>query len=182
MLTGDENMTAIFRVHVREWWKRETVRFAVICSSCFLIFGALYFWAKTGDILKPFLAFNAVLASSMLNLFGASTEVSGALIATDDSSFLVIAECTSIIPTGVFVATMLAWPSRPLLKIAGICFGSVVFFVINMGRIISLYYIADVSPDLLDLFHFYVWGVLTVVAIAVVWLSWVKLVGLRLPE
>jgi exosortase/archaeosortase family protein len=156
------------------FWEQEVVRFLLICFTCFITFAIAYLFIRESGVLSPFLAFNATLASGIVNAMGASTTVVGSVIEADSYSFQVIEECTSLIPTGVLVSVILAWPCNYKKKLMGICLGALAFFVINMGRIVSLFYVAKASPGLLDLIHFFVWGPLTVLIIVGLWFLWAK--------
>ena len=167
-------MTTLARRQRYDPWKRDAIRFALVCFASFTLLAFAYFWLRSSPILEPFLAFNASLANHLVNLFGASAQVAGAVISSGDSSFRVIAECTSIIPTGVFVAMVLAWPCDTRRKAIGILLGSAAFFLINLVRIVSLFYIAQSFPGLLDIAHFYIWGFLTVFVIVAAWYLWAR--------
>lgn len=148
------------------------MRFAIIMVSCLLAFAIAYFKLRHSDALDPFLTFNARIAGFVWNLFGGSAKVDGVIISSGGSSFKVITECTSIIPTAILICTVLAWHSSAREKLIGIAAGTTVLFVINTVRIVSLIYVASAFPDYLDVAHFYVWQVLLILLTAGLWLFW----------
>ena len=55
--------------------------------------------------------------------------------------------------------------------------GAAALFVINLVRIISLFYIGSAYPDFLDLAHFFLWQLFMIVLTIGLWLLWtVKIV------
>jgi len=155
-------------------WNREVLGFVVVCLSSLTLFAILYFWLRDSAAIDPFLAFNARLASVVLNLFGGSTQVDEAVISSGDVSFRVITECTSIVPTAILVSAIIGWPSLLREKLTGVVLGSAVLFLVNVVRIITLFYIGSASPWFLDIAHSFLWGALLVVLVVAIWLLWTK--------
>jgi exosortase H (IPTLxxWG-CTERM-specific) len=148
-----------------------------ICGVSFVGLAVLYFWLRDGTKLDPFLAFNASVTTAIVNLMGARAATDGAMILAGESSFRVIAECTSLIPTGVLVSMIVAWPSTLKQKMTGLGLGITLLFLVNVVRIVSLFYVAKVAPGHLDFAHFYVWGALTVLLIVAIWYHWARRCG-----
>ena len=155
-------------------WNNDAVRFCIIFFSCLLVFAVIYLKLRTSTIIDPFLAFNTWLASSILNILGESTQADGVTIASSAISFRVISECTSIVPTGILAAGVLAWPSTIKEKFVGVAFGTVALFIINMVRIVTLYYIGIGYPDFLDVAHYFIWQGLIILIALGLWLLWTE--------
>lgn len=153
-------------------WGREVLRFGVIFVACLAVTGVAYVLVRESEVFAPFLNFNARLAGSILNLLGADTKVSGALVMGGDFSFRVTAECTSTIFTAILAAAVLAWPSRAVEKLIGVAAGTAALFVINLVRIVTLYYIGSAFPSFLDIAHFFLWQIALILITIGLWVLW----------
>ena len=158
--------------------RRQSVLFGAVFLVCLVSLGGAYMLLRESELFAPFLDFNAGLAGSVLNLFGARTEVVGAVVSGGDFSFRVTAECTSTVFTAILAAAVLAWPSRPKEKLIGLMAGAVTLFVINLVRIVTLYYIGAAFPWFLDIAHFFLWQIALILITIGVWVLWSeKIVG-----
>jgi len=153
---------------------RNLLRFAVVLLSCFAICAILYFVFRRSDVLEPFLAFNARVSSFAVRLFGGNAQADGVFILSGRNSFQVITECTSLIPTAIFVSAVVAWQSSFRDKLIGLGVGIPLLFVINIARIISLLYVGSAFPNYLDIAHFYVWQALLIIITVGLWVLWAE--------
>lgn len=164
---------AIFsKVKGQRKWNGGTVRFLIIFFSCLSVFAIAYLFLRSSAAFVPILDFNAMAASSTLNLFGASTYANGAIVSSSDFTFRVTPECTSIIFTGIFISIVLAWPSKIREKLIGIAIGIAVLLFLNLVRLITLFYIGSAFPDFLDIAHFFLWQILMILLTIGLWLLW----------
>lgn len=153
---------------------KEIARFCAIFFACIGVSAAAYLALRHNSILDPLLNLNARLATSIWNVFGHSADVDGAVAASRDFNFEVTAECTSIVPTGILVSAVLAWPSSRREKLVGVVVGTVLLFVINQIRILTLFYVGTSFPDFLDVAHYIVWQALIVLIALGLWLLWTE--------
>lgn len=154
--------------------RHRSVRFFIVLFCVFLAFAIAYLKFRRSAILTPFLALNARVASYVLNLFGASADADGATLVVAGSSFQVITECTSIIPTAIYVSAVMAWHSTTREKLIGLTIGVVALFFVNVLRIISLCYAASAYPEQLHVFHIFVWPAVLIVLTVGLWLLWAE--------
>lgn len=152
----------------------ETVRFYIIFVFCLLAFGITYILIRTSPLLDPFLEFNALISSLALNLLGANTSILGTDVSSSTFSFRVIAECTSLLFTGIFASAVMAWPSTARQKMAGIGIAALGLFLFNLVRIVSLFYIGTYTPTTLDFSHFFVWPIVMILLTVGLWLLWTE--------
>jgi len=152
----------------------EIARFYMVFVPCLIAFGIVYLMLRTNPVLDPFLEFNAGIVSAALSLFGVSSEVSGATVISSMFSFYVIAECTSLLFTGIFISAVLAWPATKKRKLNGIAIGVAGLFLLNLIRMITLFYIGSSMEGLFDIIHFFVWPIVMVVVTIGLWLFWTK--------
>ncbi|NQT73876.1 MAG: archaeosortase/exosortase family protein [Chloroflexi bacterium] len=159
-----------------------TARFCIYFFVSILISIVVYVWLRNSSAIEPFLGFNAQLATDIWNLFDNSAIVTNTAISSSDFNFEVTAECTSIGPTAIFTSAVIAWPSTIKEKIKGIIVGAAALFIINLIRILTLFYIGSHFPNQLDLFHYYIWqGIIVLLALGL-WVFWMdKMVQSPLP-
>jgi archaeosortase B (VPXXXP-CTERM-specific) len=129
---------------------------------------------SSSAIAVPFLEFNARAANFFLNFFGTNTRVDGVFVLGGDFRFWVSAECTSTIFTAIFASAAIAWPSTIREKLIGIFMGATVLFVINLVRIVSLYYIGSDFPGFFDLAHFFLWQIVLILLTVGLWMLWME--------
>lgn len=82
--------------------------------------------------------------------------------------------CNGVLPTYIYIAAVLAFPSRWAEKAWGILIGVPTIFVINLVRVITLMFFGAYWPDLFEKVHIYVWQALVVGLSMAVWLFWVE--------
>ena len=158
--------------YLRRNWA--VVRSCLIFAGCLVSF--IFIYSKLVDIgaLDPFFNFTARATGSLINLFGASVQVDHALIASDDFSMAIVANCTALIPIVIFISAVLAFPSTAKQKIIGIALGIVGLFVLNLVRTVSLFFIGrSFSESVFDIAHMLVWQSLMIIFAIILWLVWV---------
>ncbi len=155
-------------------WNRDTVRFCAIFFALIVVFGIAYVLLRHNVILDPLLNCNAWLATHIWNVLGHSAHVDGSILSSDDFTFEISAECTSIVPTAILISGVLAWPGERKEKLIGIATGIAVLFIINLVRIITLLYVEVSFPDFLDIAHYFIWQALIVLIALGLWLFWVE--------
>jgi exosortase H (IPTLxxWG-CTERM-specific) len=160
-------------------WNGDALRFVFIFCGYLLVSAAVYMGLRSTAAFEPFLHTNAVLTSQILNLFGAGTEAHGSLITGNDFSFRLIPECTSMIFTAMFASAVLAFPSERGAKLTGMVMGAAALFLINLVRIISLFYIGSAFPSFLEVAHLFLWQILMILAALGLWLFWAERIAGR---
>ncbi len=121
----------------------------------------------------------ARIIAAILGLFGEAVRLDGTIIYSPAFNIRIAAECTAITPTIVLTAAVLASPATWKERAKGLGIGAGSLFLVNLIRIVSLYYIGAADPDLVDFAHLVVWqGALVIFAIGV-WVWWANGVRTR---
>jgi len=152
---------------------RMFVSSAIIVGSLGLAL-AVYFEFLAGEWILTISEWNAHWTSSALNLFGASTSVSGTVLSSDSFAVNIVAECTSIGPLLLFAGAVLAFPAPLRAKGYGWLLGLVVLTAINVIRIMSLFWIGSAFPQYLNVAHLLVWQTAMILLAIILWLFWVE--------
>ena len=154
---------------------RRTVLFVVLFG---VFLGAGYLLSIYRPVLdqaiNPFTAFIARVSSAILRFFGSEAHSQGTRLAGQGVSFELRNGCNGVWATIIFVSAVLAFPSPLRLKLWGILLGFCAIFLINLARVISLYYIVLYYPKLFEGAHIYVWQSVVIAAAVLLWLFWAQ--------
>ena len=124
-------------------------------------------------LLYSYLATNAWLANGILNWLGQDSHVSEITIRSARFAITVRRGCDAVEPSWFFCAALLAFPVSWVRKVWGILTGAVLLQLLNLIRIVSLYFIGLHYPRLFNTAHVEIWPVVfTIVAIAL-WMGWI---------
>ena len=121
---------------------------------------------------SPHLTHVASLCGKVLNGIGTSCDVYGSSIMSTSFSVQVIKGCESIYATAMLWAALLAFPATWSWKVVGILGGGVVLFLVNIARVITMFYIGMYVPSLFDMVHIYAWQALFILFTLAVFLLW----------
>ena len=126
------------------------------------------------DWFAGYLATYARLAGLVLHVFDRGVRVAGGEI-VGRTTLTVAKNCDAMDVNILLAAAILAFPARWARRAVGIAAGSSFLLVANIGRIVSLYYLAVSWPGAFELVHAEVWP-LGMVALAVaeflIWSRW----------
>ena len=151
------------------------VRLYLIFGACLLVFVvAFQIDAVHNAIVKPFTSVVAVVSQFIMNLFGAGASVNNCVLSTPNYSVNVVDGCNGIYATAILISGVLAYPRRWSQKVWGIILGVVAVFILNLGRVISLFYLGQYHPDIFDEVHVYAWQPLIIIWAIFVWDYWAR--------
>ena len=114
----------------------------------------------------------ALISSGILNLFGQHTVVIGTTVQSSVFGISVVTACTGIFITGLFLIAVVALPVRWTAKLIGAGIGIGGIFLVNIVRLVSLYFIGVNWPGFLDQAHQLIWQSLLIVIAVALWLLW----------
>ena len=157
-------------------WLSENKGIIRFCVLFGVILGAFTFLLDTDflqqNFMSPHLKQVALCAGSIIQFFGTSCTVSETTIFSSRFSVNVVQGCDSIYPTAMLWAALLAYPSTWKSKLIGIAGGAAVLFIVNIIRIVTMFYIGIYVPSLFDMVHVYAWQALFILLTLAVWLIW----------
>ena len=114
----------------------------------------------------------ALISSGILNVLGQNTVVVGTTVQSSLFGISVVTACTGIFITGLFLIAVVAFPARWLAKLIGAGIGIGGIFVVNIVRLVSLYFIGVHWPGFLDQAHQLIWQSLLILIAVALWLVW----------
>jgi exosortase H (IPTLxxWG-CTERM-specific) len=132
-------------------------------------------YVLSSEMLRPLYDFTAAATGAIANLFGAAAQVHGSEVTSPDFSMSIVFGCTGIVPMVIFISAVLAYPCTAKQKAMGIALGIVALYVLNLVRMVSLFFIgAHLSENIFNTAHFLIWQPVMILAAIVLWLFWVE--------
>jgi exosortase/archaeosortase family protein len=141
-----------------------------------LLMGAFYastfIPAMEKDYLPRLQRANAIVSTGILNLFGEDATSRETNINSLRYSISVAHGCDAIEPIALFVAAVLAFPTRWTPKLPGLLIGTLILAVMNLVRIVSLFYTGIHWPTAFETMHVDVWQPAFIVLSLFFWVLW----------
>ena len=125
-------------------------------------------------LLYAYLGVNAWLANGILNWLGQDSRVSEITIRSARFAITVRRGCDAIEPSWFFCAALLSFPAPLARKVIGIVAGAVMLQVLNLVRIVSLYFIGIHYPKFFSPAHVEIWPVVFILVALLLWLGWIN--------
>ena len=123
-------------------------------------------------VLYGYLEANAWLANAILRGLGQSTRVSEVTIQSPQFTMAIRRGCDAVEPTWLLCAAMLAFPASWRHKILGMLAGIILLQVLNLVRIITLYWIGMHFPGFFNPAHLEVWPtafIIVAIGLFIIW-------------
>lgn len=126
-------------------------------------------------VFVPYLNATARISATLLRWFGEDATATGNLLATPRYTLRIERGCDAIDPLAMFCAAVIALPGAWRNKLLGIACAAVVLPLLNLVRVLSLYYAGVHWPAQFEMFHIEVWQPLFVVCTLGLWATWAVL-------
>ena len=126
------------------------------------------------SVLEPYINFNAKLAGGLLSLLGNNIVVKAADIISPTFVISLSFGCEGSETIIIFFAGVLAFPILMKYKFYGLLAGGVILYLLNLIRIILLFYIGIYFTKSFDTFHAEIFPVLFIVISIITWALWLK--------
>ena len=156
------------------------LRFLVV----FLVLLVLLFvgeltWPVQIWVVQPWTAFLASAGAALLQFFDPAVVSYGRVLQHSASGVGVSIEagCNGVEACVMLVAALLAYPATWRARLIGIGVGFVAIQLLNLVRIVTLFYLAAWSKPVFEFAHLYLWQALIMLDVLVVWLLWMRWVA-----
>jgi exosortase H (IPTLxxWG-CTERM-specific) len=124
------------------------------------------------EVLPKLQVANAHASAAVMNLWGERASVTDTTISSPRYSVNIAHGCDAIEPAALFVAAVLAFPVVLRWKLLGLVVGVAVLMIINLFRIISLFYTGVHWPSAFETMHIDVWQPAFVLLALFFWVVW----------
>jgi exosortase H (IPTLxxWG-CTERM-specific) len=163
---------------IRELWRRPDARFLILFLTILGIsFTVVALRPVNDSLVVPYTAFIARVSGAVLRLFGESMTVSGCVVSSPRFAVTIFNGCNGLITSLIFVSGVLAFPARWWAKALGVVGGLLAIQLINLVRIVSLFYIGVFFPELFNDAHTSIWQSIVIVAGVGLWIAWARLLA-----
>jgi exosortase H (IPTLxxWG-CTERM-specific) len=127
-------------------------------------------------VIQPFTASLADVSAALIMPFDAAVNSYGRIIEHRETGFAVSIEagCNGVEATIVLIAGIVAFPAPLLRKLAAISAGFLAIQVLNIARIISLFYLGQWNLELFTWTHLYLWPVLIMLDVLLVFIVYLR--------
>jgi exosortase H (IPTLxxWG-CTERM-specific) len=145
------------------------------------LFGAeLTPWAQAYFVV-PWTNALAQISTWIVTVVDPNVAAVGKVMRSTTNGFAVSIEagCNGVEATIVLVAAMLAFPAPWRHRLTGLVAGIAAVQVLNVVRIISLFYLGQWNMKVFEWAHLYVWQALIMLDVLIVWLIWVRMLPRR---
>jgi exosortase H (IPTLxxWG-CTERM-specific) len=132
----------------------------------------------TGFFLDPVNDATAAMSGWIINCFGGESYVRANQITSASGGVSIGEGCNSVYATILFVAGVLAFPTTWRKKLVGVVLGTIALFVVNLIRVVTLFYLSGGDSWLFQEAHLHIWQFVIILFGGLLWLLWYdKIVG-----
>jgi exosortase H (IPTLxxWG-CTERM-specific) len=158
---------------LREAWRRPEVRFLVLFLTILGVSFTTIALNRVNDaFVVPYTAFIAEVSGLVLRLFGEQASVNNCVVSSPRFAVTIYNGCNGLITSLIFISGVLAFPARWGAKVVGVIGGLLMIQIINLIRIISLFYIGVFLPALFNQSHIFIWQSVVILAGVALWVLW----------
>ena len=123
-------------------------------------------------LIPPYLQFYARLSGDVMEIFGEDVSVTGSTVSSPRYSVNIKRGCDAMQPSILFIAAVLASPVVMWPKVPGLILGLLFLLVMNLVRVVSLFYIGVHYPSAFDVMHHDVWQAGFIFLAILAWTLW----------
>jgi exosortase H (IPTLxxWG-CTERM-specific) len=154
--------------------KRPVLRFVVLFIALMVAFYAVtsMSWYQDG-VFQRYLNLNADVSAMMLRWFGEDARSTDQDVRSPRMSLSIAAGCDAIEPSFMFAAAVMAFPASVKAKLLGVIVGVPLLLLLNLARILSLYYIGVYVPNWFEIAHVDIWQPAFILLALICWIVWV---------
>lgn len=160
--------------------RRPVVRFVLLFGFFLAAFNLFfYLYLLKTDFFESYLGLNARAGAGFLRMMGEEITVNGDSIDSPRFHLSIKRGCDALQASAFFAIGVLASPLRVPFRrrILSVLVGMAGLLLLNLVRIISLYYAGVYSRPLFDVLHIEVWQALFIFAPLFLWVLWVRRVA-----
>lgn len=160
-------------MNLRGLWRRPDARFLFLFLMILGVSFTVVALRSVNDVfVVPYTVLIARASGAILRLLGESATVTGCVVSSPRFAVTIFNGCNGLITSLIFVSGVLAFPARWPAKLIGVAGGLFAIQLINMVRIVSLFYVGIFFPALFNDAHIYIWQSVVILAGVGLWIGW----------
>jgi exosortase H (IPTLxxWG-CTERM-specific) len=148
---------------------RFLVVFSVVLGASFVVIALR---PVNDSVVLPYTEFVARMSAVVLGLLGEDIAINGCELSSPRFAVTIYNGCNGLITSLIFLSGVLAFPASWKAKLIGCGGGLLAIQLINLVRIVSLYYIGVFAPRFFSQSHIFVWQSVVILAGVVLWVLW----------
>ena len=135
-------------------------------------------------LIQPFTGLLASLSTVLILPFDDTVIAQGRILRDATTGFAISIEagCNGVEAAIVLIAGIVAFPAALSHKVIAIILGFFFVQILNIVRIISLFYLGQWNYTVFEWFHLYLWPVLIMLDVLVVFAIYLQWLGKKHPE
>jgi exosortase H (IPTLxxWG-CTERM-specific) len=150
------------------------VKFFVILLAAYLLIA----WNPVNDhAIVPFTSAIAHASGALLRLFGEPVTVNGTILGSPLFAVNINNGCNGVEAMLILLASIVAFPASLRARAIGLVLGAAAVQLLNLVRILTLFWIGAHHPRLFDAFHTAVWQIIVILSAVIFFLIWSSRVG-----
>lgn len=152
-------------------------RFMLIFTTVLIVlFGLEMLNPVQQSVIIPFTHSLATISSAIMMPFDPDVLAYGKIIQDRQSGFAVSIEsgCNGVEAIIMLAAAVIAFPAPWKSKVIAIISGFFAIQILNIGRIITLFYLGQWDSTIFEWSHLYIWPVMIMVDVLIVFLVWLR--------
>ena len=128
-------------------------------------------------IILPFTGLIAAASAAITQLFDSSVQSHGIILqsVTNGTAVSIQPGCNGVEAMICLTAAIVAFPASWKSKFYGLLFGFIAIQLLNIVRIISLFYLLQWNKEWFEWAHLYLWQALIILDALVVFIIWVRM-------
>jgi exosortase H (IPTLxxWG-CTERM-specific) len=132
-------------------------------------------------VIIPFTTFIAQISAGLIGFFDDSVISFGKVIQSKTNGFAVSIEagCNGVEAVIVLAAAIMGFPASWKQKLGALIFGFFAIQIMNLARIITLFYLGQWHHGVFEWFHLYIWPVLIMLDVLLVFWLWIRYLSKR---
>lgn len=128
-----------------------------------------------GSILAPLTVYTAQLTLCLLHLFGIeATRVAANIYHPSGFAYEIYYRCLGFSYVIILTAAILSYPRSIRQKAYGIVLGVPVLLMLNLFRLVTLFYVGVHYPVVFNFVHTFFWNMILFLMTMGLWLGWLR--------
>ena len=154
---------------------RPEIRFLVIFVMLLAISFTVIAVRQVNDaFVVPYTTLVARVSGTALSLLGEEITVSGCDLRSPRFAVTIYNGCNGLITSLIVLSGILAYPAPRRAKLVGVVAGLSIIQIVNLIRIVSLYYIGALMPEFFNASHIVVWQSMVILTGVALWIAWAR--------
>lgn len=160
-------------MELRSLWRRPESRFLILFLTILAVsFTVIALQPVNDRFVVPYTTQIARMSGLVLKVLGEDITINGVILKSPRFAVTIYNGCNGLITSLIFVSGVLAFPASFRSKILGVIGGLVAIQLINLIRIVSLFYIGIYLPKFFNQSHIFIWQSLVILAGVSLWVLW----------